>query len=284
MKKLSFLLIALLALAGCASSGIEPVSNELLFTINGKEIKEADIFDAMKLSSGSVGIVQDKAQKMLLKEIVEEDEAFDKKVQEVLQEAKDLMGDNFELTLKQNGFENEDEYVEKIIKDIVRQSFALTKVMSDDYEALKSKRARKVRVLEVKATDGKKVLELLKAGESFETLDKEYGQDTSYYHGDEILVSEISDMDTSILNALLGKEETGIVESVQASSKGETAYVGEVTNIDADALKDEAIESFINNSKLTKEYMGRLFVEHNFKLYDQDLYDAYLQNYPEFIK
>lgn len=284
MRKLSIILILLLVLVGCGQSKIEPVSNELLFIVNGKEIKEDDIFDSMRLSPGSVAIILKEAEKLLLQNIVEEDDVFDAKVKSTLQEAKDMMGDNFKLTLSQNGFETEEEYVDAIIKDIARLHIALSNAMNKDYENLKEKRPRKVRVLEVDATDGKKALELLKAKESFEDLDEEYGLESSYYHGEEILVSEITDMDTSILNELLNKEETGILDKVVSASKEGTAYIAEVTNIDADELQDEAIESFVMNTKLSQEYLGKIFTEHKFKIYDQDLYDAFLEEYPEYIK
>lgn len=283
MRKLSIILILLLVLVGCTQNTVEPVTNELLFTINGKEIKEADIYDSMKLSPGSVAIIQKEAEKLLLRSIVEEDEAFDAEVKATLLEAKEIMGDNFELMLEQNDFESEEEYVEEIIKDLARLQIALRIAMEEDYENLKDRRPRKVRVLEVDVKQGKKVLELLKANESFEDLDEKYGLESSFYHGEEIFVSEVEDMDPAILERLLAQEEAGILDEVVASPN-ETAYVAEIVNIDADELKDEAIEAFVADQFLAQTYLGKFFVENNFKIYDQDLYDAFLEAYPEYIK
>lgn len=282
MKKLTLALISLLALTACSSNTIKPISNELLFSVNGKEIHEKDIFNAMKLSSGSVGIIYQQAQELLFNSLVEEDDAFEQKVQELLEEAKGYMGDNFELTIQQNGFENEQAYVDGVLKPLARVEIALTKVMSDDYENLKSKRPRQVRILEVEIEDGKKVLELLKANQSFEDLYEEYGKKTSYFSGSKILVSEISDMDTTVLNAILNEENIGILSDVITTEN--SAFVVEILSNDADELKDQAIKTFILNNQLMKQYLGQLFRDYKFTLYDQDLYDSFYVTYPDFKK
>ncbi len=283
MKKLSLLLVTLFVLVGCSEAKLKPTSNELLFTINGKEIKEADVFEAMRLSSGSATILYSEAQKMLMKQIVEEDEVFDKIVQDILTEAKKLMGENFELTIKANGFDSEEAYVEGVIKDIARIQSAVAQAMDKNYESLSKKRPRKVRVLEVDIKDGKKVLELAKAGSDLKTLGEEYSE-KSNYQGDEIIVSEISSLDTSILNKILAAEETGLLTEVVNGSKGDVAYIAEVVSVDTEALRAEAVDHFSKDNTLTNEYLAKLFKEHKFKIYDQDLHDAFMAQYSNFIK
>jgi len=284
MKKILSILITLLVLAGCSSASLKPSHNEILFKINGKEIREDDVFESMHLSNNSFQIVRSEAQKILLNYLVEEDDDFNKQVQERLEEAKTTLGDNFDLFLKENGFENEEEYIDTIVKDIVRLDIALTQAMDDDYENIKSKRPRQVKIIEVEADSANKALELAKSGSSLEEVYEEYGVENTQYKGNVILVSENSNLDTAPLDKLLNATDNGLIKEVVTSSSTNAQYILEVVNIDADELKDEVIEEFINDSELSEKYLAKLFSKHKFKLYDQHLYDAFKENLPEYIK
>ena len=284
MKKILSILITLLVLAGCSSASLKPSHNEILFKINGKEIREDDVFESMHLSNNSFQIVRSEAQKILLNYLVEEDDDFNKQVQERFEEAKTTLGDNFDLFLKENGFENEEEYIDTIVKDIVRLDIALTQAMDDDYENIKSKRPRQVKIIEVEADSANKALELAKSGSSLEEVYEEYGVENTQYKGNVILVSENSNLDTAPLDKLLNATDNGLIKEVVTSSSTNAQYILEVVNIDADELKDEVIEEFINDSELSEKYLAKLFSKHKFKLYDQHLYDAFKENLPEYIK
>lgn len=284
MKKILSILITLLVLVGCSSASLKPSHNEILFKINGKEIREDDVFESMHLSNNSFQIVRSEAQKILLNYLVEEDDDFNKQVQERFEEAKTTLGDNFDLFLKENGFENEEEYIDTIVKDIVRLDIALTQAMDDDYENIKSKRPRQVKIIEVEADSANKALELAKSGSSLEEVYEEYGVENTQYKGNVILVSENSNLDTAPLDKLLNATDNGLIKEVVTSSSTNAQYILEVVNIDADELKDEVIEEFINDSELSEQYLAKLFSKHKFKLYDQHLYDAFNENLPEYIK
>ena len=284
MKKILSILITLLVLVGCSNASLKPSHNEILFKINGKEIRESDVFASMHLSNNSFQIVRSEAQKILLNYLVEEDDDFNKQVQERLEEAKTTLGDNFDLFLKENGFENEEEYIDTIVKDIVRLDIALTQAMDDDYENIKSKRPRQVKIIEVEADSANKALELAKSGSSLEEVYEEYGVENTQYKGNVILVSENSNLDTAPLDKLLNATDNGLIKEVVTSSSTNAQYILEVVNIDADELKDEVIEEFINDSELSEQYLAKLFSKHKFKLYDQHLYDAFNENLPEYIK
>lgn len=284
MKKILSILITLLVLVGCSNASLKPSHNEILFKINGKEIREDDVFESMHLSNNSFQIVRSEAQKILLNYLVDEDDDFNKQVQERLEEAKTTLGDNFDLFLKENGFENEEEYIDTIVKDIVRLDIALTQAMDDDYENIKSKRPRQVKIIEVEADSANKALELAKSGSSLEEVYEEYGVENTQYKGNVILVSENSNLDTAPLDKLLNATDNGLIKEVVTSSSTNAQYILEVVNIDADELKDEVIEEFINDSELSEKYLAKLFSKHKFKLYDQHLYDAFKENLPEYIK
>lgn len=283
MKKFSILLILLLSLVACSSNSVGPVSDEFLFSVDGNEITEGQLFKSMKLSSGSTEIIREKAQKTLLRSIVEEDEAFDAKVAEVLAEAKEMMGDNFETTIQQNGFDSEEEYIEEIIKDVARLHIGLTNAISEDYESLKYTRPRKVKLLEVAQEDSQKVLELLKAEEDFDEVAKKYRVESSQFTKDEILISEVTQIDVKILNPLLNEENTGLFEEIIETDQGQF-ILATITNVDADALKDEAVESFVLNNDMSQEYLAKMFIDYKFKIYDQGLHDSFTERYPDFIK
>ena len=113
---------------------------------------------------------------------------------------------------------------------------------------------------------------------------EEYGVENTQYKGNVILVSENSNLDTAPLDKLLNATDNGLIKEVVTSSSTNAQYILEVVNIDADELKDEVIEEFINDSELSEKYLAKLFSKHKFKLYDQHLYDAFKENLPEYIK
>lgn len=284
MKKIFLIVLTGLLLVGCSSAHLESYSNEPLFTINGTTINEADVFNSMHLSAASLQVVRVEAQKILLNKLVEEDSDFDARISESLAEIKESLGDNYELFLSENGFENEADYVDQILKDSVKMDMLLTKMMNDDYESLKSFRPREVRIVEVDEKDAKAAYDLAKEGKDLEEVAKEYGKTASLYNGTPIIVSEKSSLNTEPLNALLNSTEPGLVDGAIPASSGTSHFILEVIELDADAIKDKAIESFIQDSSLTDSYIAKAFVDHGFKLHDQTLYDRFRENYPDYLK
>lgn len=283
MKKLVVLLLAF-TLVGCSVPKVKAPSNDSLFKIKDRVVTEKDIYDVVVNSDVGFQLVRAEAQKILLSAIVEEDEAFTKEVSAKLKEAKSFMGENFELFLKTNGYATEQEYVDAIIKDIVRLEFAVKKAMQDDYETLKDLRPREARVLQVKKDQSAKALELAKAGMSLEEIAKELELKTTSMKGELMVVSDLSTLDTIALNKLLNATENGVIlEALDNAAKTES-YIVEVVNLKADEIKDKAVEHFILNEKLVNEYVAKLFVANNFKVYDQDLADRIRANYPGYLK
>lgn len=283
MKKLIVLLVAL-TLVGCSAPKVKAPSNDPLFKIKDRVVTEKDIFDTVVNSDVGFQLVRAEAQKILLASIVEEDEAFNKEVANKLAETKKYMGENFELFLKTNGYDNEQDYVDEIVKDLVRLEFAVKNIMSEDYESLKDLRPREARVIQVKKDQSTKALELAKAGMSLEDIAKELDIKTAGLKGELTIVSDLSKLDTLPLNRLLNATETGIIlEAIDNSAKTET-YIVEVVNLDADAIKDKAIKELMLNEKLVNEYIAKLFVANKFKVYDQDLADRIRENYPGYLK
>ncbi len=284
MKKILLITTLLLTLVGCASASIEAPSNNELFSINGKVYTEADVFNSMHLSSGALQVVRLEAQSVLLDALVEEDNNFQTQLDEMLAEVKESLGDNFDIFLKENGFETEAQYVEEILKDSVKLNILLTQVMSEDYETLKAKRPREVRIVELEEDKAKAALEAAKAGTSLEDVAEEFGRTSAVNRGNVTLVSELSTLNTGPLNVLLNATEVGLIEEIIPASSGSVKYLVEVVNLDADVLKDAAIEVFVQDQTLSNQYLSELFIKHEFTLYDQSLNDRFKENYPDYIK
>lgn len=283
MKKI-LLLTTVLLLTGCQSAHIEAVSNEALFKINDETVYEKDVFDAMHLSNGSVQIVKSEAQKLMVNELIAEDAEYEAAVKSKLSEAKASLGDNFELFLSENGFETEQDYVDEIIKDIVKTDLALKKAMIEDYDALTKLRPRQVRVVELDESVSKEALDAAKSGTSLEEIAKSLARPGTLYDGKPMIVSENSSLNVAPLNELLNKEEPGLIETLVPASSGDFQYLLEVVSVDTEAIKDEVIETFSQDMKLSDQYLAKMFIENNFKLYDQILFDKFKNEYPDFIK
>ena len=284
MKKISLLFVLLLVLSACGNSSIAPVNKETLFTINGNKITEEDTFNSMKLSSGAIQVIEQEAQKILFASLVEEDDIFNKKVEDELNKVKELLGDNFDLLLKQNGFDSEEDYVNAIVKPGVKQEIALTKVMSEDYENLTKYAPRLVEIIEIEEDEAQKVLDLAKEGMSLKELKEEYGKEDSIYTGEEIFLSEKSTLYLDVLAPILVINDEGLQPELIKGKKDDVKYIVKITNLDTEAIKDQAIAEFVTNKDLTKTYLNELYVKNNFKVYDQDIYDSLKEANPGMFK
>lgn len=284
MKKILLSLTVLLLLVGCTSATIKPVSNESLFTINGKTITEADVFQSMHISATSIDLVKSEAEKALINVLVKDDARLNTKIEELIKTVKDALGDNFELFLSENGFANEQAYIDAIVKDTAKLDILLENVMADDYAALTKYRPRQVRIVETTKEDSDAALALAKTGVSLEAVHAEYGREGAVNDGSVVVVSELSTLNTAPLDILLNATENGLIDETVANSSSAVYYILEVVELDVEAVKDAAVAIFAQDSKLSESYLSKLFIEHKFKLYDQSLLDSFKTNYPDYIK
>ena len=287
MKKILSILLVAFVLAGCSSARIKAPSNEPLFKVKDRTVTESDVFEAIRLSNIGYQIVRSEAQKLLFNELIEEDEAFNKNLDAKLKEAKEIMGKNFELFLKENDYKNEDEYKDAILKDLVKQDMVLRNLITEDYEAIKAKRPREARIVEVDAANVNKALEMAKAEVSLTEIAKEVGSKNSKLVGETMILSDdtpSTELNTNALNVALNAEKTGVIIENVENTEHTKSYIIEIVELDAEKIKDKVIDNLLTNQTVATEYLAKAFVKNNFKIYDQKLADTFRIAFPDFIK
>ena len=287
MKKILSILLVAFVLAGCSSARIKAPSNEPLFKVKDRTVTESDVFEAIRLSNIGYQIVRSEAQKLLFNELIEEDEAFNKNLDAKLKEAKEIMGKNFELFLKENDYKNEDEYKDAILKDLVKQDMVLRNLITEDYEAIKAKRPREARIVEVDAANVNKALEMAKAEVSLTEIAKEVGSKNSKLVGETMILSDdtpSTELITNALNVALNAKKTGVIIENVENTEHTKSYIIEIVELDAEKIKDKVIDNLLTNQTVATEYLAKAFVKNNFKIYDQKLADTFRIAFPDFIK
>lgn len=279
-RKLTALACVLLILVGCQDAYITAPYDDVLFTIEGTTVSKKDLFNVMKLNDDGSIILSD-VQAKIYEKLVPTDDAFNKEVAELLAEQKASYGDLWATLLSYYGYTTDEEYAEKTLAPSLRQTKALTKAMSDDYDNLvKDLYVRKVAILEVSPENATGVLDALKNGTTWADAVKDKAVASSSYTGVEQIVTKNSTIDSTALSYIISQTEAGISEAITIPSKDTSVFIVNILIADQTELKDEAIETFVKDSSYQKTYIAKLLKDNNFKIYDKDIYGIIETNYP----
>lgn len=284
-KRLLVLCVATLVLVGCGSDArITSPRSEKLFTIEGSTVTEQDLFNVMTFNDAGA-VILSHAQQVVLDKLVPNDDAFKEAVQKQLEETKEGYGTLWETILNYYGFESDEEYAENVIAPSLQLNKALTNVMTEDFDNMvKDLYVRKAAVLEVSKEDAAAALKALDEGTSWADVAKEFVLDNSSYTGTATIYhkdSSTSVIDTTALSYIISAKENGISEAIDIPNNSTSQYIINVIEVDTAAIKDEIIASFATDSTFQTKYISKLLRDNGFKVFDKDLYDAIIADYPD---
>ena len=283
MKKLLVILTTLFVLVGCKDAVTKVSEDEKLFKVGNYEYSKADLYDTMKRTDRGTVILQD-AQK-ILSESVELTDDMKKEAQEMVDNFKQIFGDEFEATLAQIGFDSEEAYMEALIyPDLKFKSLTKTYVEENLDKFVDEYKPLKARILQVDADKADDVHKEIKETNDFEKVAKENISEGGAYHGEEKLyLVKSTQFPASISNYLKDVSETGLSDVIKNDAT-ESTYIIEVTELEVDNMKEEVVSELVNNQEVSKEIVSALFKKHNFKVYDKVIYDHIQENFPEYLQ
>ena len=283
MKKLIVLFSVLLLLAACGSNPSANLSNnEVIFEMNGKQVKQNELFTIMKASDAG-----NTALKLASKKLSEsvEDSVVQKELDEMVKTQKDDLGDDFLTEIKALGFESEEDYINNSLKPYLKSKHLIETMLNENYSSFASeyipREAKIVRLTdEAKANEA---TELLKNGKSFDDIAKDYKESTAYSGQSEIYFLQGSKLPTVVSEYITKQNAPATSEVLKTGTDDAQFFLVEVVEADATKLQEKAVERALSVSEITQNYIARIHKEHGFKIYDQSIYNALQEQYADYL-
>ena len=283
MKKLIVLFSVLLLLAACGSNPSANLSNnEVIFEMNGKQVKQNELFTIMKASDAG-----NTALKLASKKLSEsvEDSVVQKELDEMVKTQKDDLGDDFLTEIKALGFESEEDYINNSLKPYLKSKHLIETMLNENYSSFASeyipREAKIVRLTdEAKANEA---TELLQNGKSFDDIAKDYKESTAYSGQSEIYFLQGSKLPTVVSEYITKQNAPATSEVLKTGTDDAQFFLVEVVEADATNLQEKAVERALSVSEITQNYIARIHKEHGFKIYDQSIYNALQEQYADYL-
>ena len=279
MKKILVVLASLLLVSGCsdAYANLKDGSTEV-FKVGSKTVTKEDMYQLMKNSSGAYYVLNDATGIILDKEI-EVSDAMRKEAEDTLTIYKDMYGESFTQMLEAYGFKDEEDYVNNAIFKSKQLTELVKKYGEDNFDAMVEKYApRKALVLSTDTTDdADAAFTELKGGTEPEEVIGAYN--LIGFGEDSIILSE-DDYPAEVKAILLSNTDD---EWVKVPASDGNTYLIKVTESDPANIKDEFLDELAMNTEVQEASDHFYFDKYGFTIYDKDLYDAFKDNYPNYL-
>ncbi|EOS60609.1 hypothetical protein C815_01281 [Firmicutes bacterium M10-2] len=285
-KKVPLLVLSALMLAGCSvhNTSIND-ANEQLMTIGNTTYTKGDEYTMIKKSNGPALVIQ-KAQEIIYEKEVPVTDAMKKEAQEQFDQISQANPDT-ETQLKNLGYSGKDEYIEKVLLPSVQAEALMDKYFVDDQDTIESQyHPSLAQVVQCEDEENaKKALEALKDGKDAQEVAKQYAVDSSSYKGDETLVTtNDTALPTRLINALATAKKPGVMDEVYATDDDQPSYyVAVLVSNNYDENVDQIAEMLGSDSSLSKGCLVYYLTKYNFEVHDQELFDYYKTNSPEYL-
>ncbi|HLR65758.1 peptidylprolyl isomerase [Virgibacillus alimentarius] len=217
MKKLVIavtLSASFLGLAACGSNDSDP---DVVVESKAGDISKEDFYEELKDRHGEQVLNELVTMKVLEDKYDVKDKEVDKEVKKV----KDELGDQFEMVLQQQGFEDEEAF-RKVIRESLLQEAALSedveikdKEIKKQYERMKTEiKAQHILVEDEKTA--KEIKKKLDDGEDFAKLAEEYSTDESNKDdGGKLGYFSVGEMDPAFEDAAYSMKKGEVSDPIQ---------------------------------------------------------------------
>lgn len=283
MKKIFPLILSLIVLSACGSAQTNISEKEDLFRVGKTTVSSQDLFETMKHTDKASLVLQDAKERIA--EEIEVNKDMKKEAQEQIDMFKDIFGDDFEKTLQQIGMKDEKEYLEKLVYPELRFNALLEKYVEENFDDLYEKHpAKKAQVLEVDPKKADEALALAKK-EGIEKAAEKYLVENSPFDGQEQIfyLAEDGQIPAAVMTHLRDKEENGLSDVVKNEST-ETTYLVNMIASNSKEMKETLIKQYGHNQEIKEEITQEIFKKHQFKVYDQTVYDHLLEHFPSYVE
>ena len=285
-KKIPMLVLGSLLLAGCSvhTTSIQD-AGEKLMTIGDTTYTKGDEYTMIKRSNGPALVIQQAQEIIYSKEVPANDE-LKKEAEKQYDEIAKANPDT-EAQLKNLGYAGKDEYIEKVLLPAVQAQALMDKYFVDDQDTIEAQyKPSYAQIVQCENEDAaNKALQALKDGKTPQEVAQQYAAETTSYKGDEALVTtNDTALPTRLINALATAKNPGVMEEVYSSDdENPTFFVAVLDSIDYDENVERIADTLGSDSSLSKGCLVYYLTKYDFEVHDQDLFDYYKTNSPEYL-
>ena len=294
-KTLSLICVSacLFTLSGCKDATAQVSdSSKALITIGDTKITRGNVFNMMKKSdtSGSATLALVK-EKIYEKENITLTDEMKKEATSKVSEMQTSLkydDDKFLDYLKNMGFSSKENYIEQGSYPTLKEKALVEKYVNDKKQSILSTYTPiKAQIMTIGNEDNaKKALKAIQDGEDFiktaekyENSNSDGGKETIYYSESSIP----SDIFTKMVDA-----KKGIMNSVMKDSTNSVYYVVNIVNNDTSEYEQEALDKIASDassssSSINTTIWSYYLKEHNFTIYDIDVYNGIKSSYESYI-
>lgn len=289
MKKLSVILLAALLLicTGCSSAdGHTNVSNpkEAVITVGSHDYTREAFYQGMIASNGDSMIIQKLVSMIYADKVNEDDSEVIQKAEDDANELLEIAGEYLSFYLYYYaGVSTIDQYKEVMV--YYNKLDAIADLYIDEHfdELLAENPAKLVRAIEFyEKEEAEEALTQLKSGADFESV-AETG--TTYFSTEAFaLTDKNTSDDTALVSAVKEAEGIGYLDVISSSDES-YYFVVEILDTDVNNFKDDYKDALINDAVVSEDVILPYYAkEGNFKIYDEDMYNSFKENYPAFFE
>ena len=285
-KKPLLLCSCALLLAGCQADTTISGSSEKLMTIGNVSITKGDEYNVFKEVSGTNATLA-LANKMIAEKEIEVTEDMKKEAKETLDSYMEIEG--YEDQLKEAGYENGEAYMNDVLIPNLQSKKLVEKYFTDAKEdIIREYDPVLAVVIEISSEDNaNKALEALKKGEDAGKVAGRYAAEEAQYTGTEqVITTQDTALPESLRNAILDAGKDGVLDQVftnDTSTDDKIYYVASVISTDYDKNLDKIVSALSSNQTLSKDCQIYYLKKYEFEVHDQDIFDAFKANNPEFL-
>ncbi len=284
MKKILFISIALMLLAGCTDARVN-VKNpkENMITVGDVSYTKGHLF-SMMISQDPGSLVIEMAKRIILDEEYPIDDDVRAKAQEELEYVKEIFGDAFLRNIALYGFTTEEDYFERALLPGAQESLLVQRFIEENFDMITAKYTpRKVRIIEFnELPDATDALEAIKAGGNVEEVAKEYSTSLAY-KGELRLVHSESGLPSDV-DAFVKQSDVPTLTStpIEQKSTGKF-YVVQIVEVVATRFKDEIIDELSSLNSINQLMFVEFFKKGEFNVYDKNVFDSIKQNNKDYL-
>ena len=292
MKKLAMLLCCaamLTTLSGCKDA-VANISNgsEVLIQVGSTKITNEDLYQSLKSTNGAATTIQLVQDALAVKEGLSVTEEMKKEAAaDLVKLKKDYGGDEaFAEALASAGFENDEDYLERVSYPDLLKGALLDKYLSENEEKILNQyHPIKAKVIEFSSqANADKALAAIKEGDTLEEAFKKYGAEKATLTGKEVIYHAESSIANTVYTRLSSATKAEVIKEVLADASESKWYITEITNLDPTSMVQEIFDELkVSATSLSSEMLETYLKKHNFSVHDIDIYNEIKTNYPSYL-
>ena len=292
MKKLAMLLCCaamLTTLSGCKDA-VANISNgsEVLIQVGSTKITNEDLYQSLKSTNGAATTIQLVQDALAVKEGLSVTEEMKKEAAaDLVKLKKDYGGDEaFAEALASAGFENDEDYLERVSYPDLLKGALLDKYLSENEEKILNQyHPIKAKVIEFSSqANADKALAAIKEGDTLEEAFKKYGAEKATLTGKEVIYHAESSIANTVYTRLSSATKAEVIKEVLADASESKWYITEITNLDPTSMVQEIFDELkVSATSLSTEMLETYLKKHNFSVHDIDIYNEIKTNYPSYL-